>query len=277
MLAIMAADGAALAATVAREARTTQRVETLLAAALVMGMAVWTIPALMLTSRDPSPPVQAMAWIRSHVMPAASVLYVQEDMRPYAEWYLPQYRPRWITDGAPVATLDGRPRWYVAEEKAPAAGALNFDWPRGRAWNVARRRYFTISITQYAAAPRFTGQWYDEEPAGRNVWRWMARRGAIELPPVAGPARLNLLLFTPLNVLHGRPVIIIRLNGVVARRFRPVDALSELSLDAAPRGLSTIVEIETDRIVNPRRENVGADDRDLGLRLDRLEWIALAK
>jgi hypothetical protein len=36
-----------------------------------------------------------------------------------------------------------------------------------------------------------------------------------------------------------------------------------------------MLRIETDRIVNPLREHLGPDPRDLGLRLDQLEWIAL--
>lgn len=274
LLAILAADGTALVSTVVRDARRQRFLEVGIAAALTTGMAIWTVPAVALTARRVSPPVQAMSWIRSHVRPDLSPVYVSDRMQPYAEWFLPDYRLSWVSDGAPAATLDGRPRWFVAEGASAVPGAVNFSWPRDRAWNVARRRYFEVSIARLTGAPQFSGGWYGEERNGRATWRWLARRGSVQLPPVDGPARLNLQLYAPLHALHGTPVITIRMNGETVKRFTVAQPLTELTLNFA-HGSPASLEIETDRTVNPQREKLSADARDLGIRVDQLQWIAL--
>lgn len=277
LFAILAADGTTLVSTVARDRKRSAVVEVGLSAFLCAVMIAWTIPALTLTSRQTSPPVQAIDWIRSHVRPGSTVYVERRSMGPYAEWYLPDYRYEWVREGPPVATLHPTPSVYLREEVSTLPGALNFTWPHARAWNVARRRYFDVSVTRLTGTARFDDGWYPEEGDGHSPWRWLARRGSVVLPPITGSARLKLRIFAPLHVLQGAPLITIRMNGAVMQQFSLTQPSRDVTIDVAPHGAPTLLEIETNRTVNPQREKFGADARDLGLRVDRLDWIALGE
>ena len=163
----------------------------------------------------------------------------------------------------------------MKEGTSALPGAIHFSWPHGRVWQVARQRYFDVAVIPLTGAARFGEGWYDEEAAGKSVWRWMGARGTVELPPIAGKARLRLRLFVPLHVMPSPPSITIRLNGTVIESLRPRTPFIDLVHDVD--GSAHALTIETDRIVNPLREKLGDDPRDLGLRLDRLEWIVIER
>ncbi|HEY3055678.1 MAG TPA: glycosyltransferase family 39 protein [Thermoanaerobaculia bacterium] len=269
LIAILAADGLALLS------QQREWIEWTLGLALTILMFIWTLPAIDLARRSDSPPLRAIDWIRAHVDPASSILIVHEGMGPYAEYFLDRYRIAWTLDGPPIARLDPTPGWYVEEGMSDQIGAMNFSWPRRRAWDIARRRYFEVSVLPLNATPRFTGGWYDEESSGKSVWRWMGARGTIELPPVKPWARLRMRIFVPLHVMPETPTITIRMNGAAIAELHPKQPFTEFVHDFGAE--SRTLEIETDRVVNPLRRHLGEDPRDLGLRLDQLEWIALER
>jgi hypothetical protein len=269
LIAILAADGASLVSA------NRERIEWALGLALTAVMFVWTLPAIDLARRSESPPLQAIRWIRVHVDPASSILIVHEGMGPYAEDFLDRYRVEWTLDGPPIARLDPTPGWYINEGNNSQRGAMMFSWPRDRAWSIARRRYFEVSVLPLTARPRFAGGWYDEESSGKSVWRWMGARGTIELPSLKPFARLRMRIFVPLHVMKAAPAITIRMNGATVAQFHVKQPFTDLVHDFGPQ--SHTLEIETDRVVNPLRQHLGQDPRDLGLRLDQLEWIALQR
>lgn len=268
LIAILAADGIALISF------GRQIVAWAAGLALTALMLFWTAPTVDLIRRSDPPPLQAIEWIRAHVPPSSSVIYVHEGMGPYAEYFLGQYRVEWTLEGPPIARLDPALAWYLREGRSDRAGAINFSWPHDRAWNVARRRYFDVSLVPLTATARFVEGWYGEEVTGKSVWRWMGGRGSIELPPVEGKARLRLRIFVPLHVMRGAPSILIRMNGAVIRAVHPGTPFVDIVHDFDAGGGARTLEIETDRVVNPLREHLGGDSRDLGVRLDQLEWIA---
>ena len=271
MIAVLAADGVALVSF---------RKEWLVRAiglALTGLMFVWTVPAIDLPRRSDSPPMQAIHWIRAHVDPKASVIYAHESMGPYTEYFLDRYRVEWTLDGPAVARLDPAPAWYLREGATNRAGSTNFAWPHGRAWDVARRRYFEVSLLPLLGQARFGDGWYDPETTRSGVWRWMAGHATIELPPIDGKARLRMRLFVPLNVMKSPPSIVVRVNGTIIAAVKARTAFIEVVQDFDAAAGGRVVDIETDRVVNPLREHLTGDPRDLGARLDRLEWIALER
>ncbi len=269
MIAVLAADGVALAS-FRRE-----RVTWTLGLALTVLMFVWTLPAIDLPRRQDSPPVQALNWIRGHADPRSAVIEARESMGPYTEYFLDGYHVEWPIDGPAIVRLDPRPAWYLSEGTSGRAGAINFSWPRSRDWNVARRRYFEVSVEPLARLAQFSGGWYDQEITPTTSWRWMSRRASIDLPPITGKARLRLRFFVPLNVMKSPPSIVVRVDGSVIAATKPATPFIDIVRDFGPRAGTRRLEIETDRVVNPSREHISADRRDLGLRLDRLEWIAV--
>ncbi len=259
MLAILAADGIAV---VARKAS----IEYALAAVLAGVMIFWTAPVVAIPAGQISPPVQAIEWIRANV-DRRTVLHVHRRMRPYAEYFLPQYKLEWATDPA-ITALNAIPAYYLKEGKAAVPGTQTFSWPQGNLWNVARRRYFDVSVVPLTGI-LFGEGFYDEEKATGGSWRWMGRRGVINLPPTDTAAHLRLRLFVPSSAtlrisLNGRIFDTIQTEGVEVEREYTVSPRAD-----SPNQLT----IETDRVVNLRATGLGTDARDLGARLDDLEWI----
>jgi Dolichyl-phosphate-mannose-protein mannosyltransferase len=271
MMAVLAADGLALLSF--RKAW----IEWSAGLALAALMFVWTVPAIDLPRRSDSPPVQAMTWVRSHVDSKTSVIYAHESMGPYTEYFLAAYRVNWTLDGPAVARLDPSPAWYLREGSSSRAGSVNFAWPRGRLWDVARRRYFEVSLVPLRGEARFGDGWYDAENTRSGVWRWMSGHATIELPPIDGKARLRLRMFVPVNVMKSPPAIVVRVNGTIIAAVKAHTAFVDIVQDFATGAGSHVVEIETDHIINPLRAHLSGDPRDLGLRLDLLEWIAVER
>jgi hypothetical protein len=260
LIALLVADGIALVA---------RRAEPLVAAAVVIVMILWTWPALRAVEHSVSPPVAAVDWLRNHADPRASTIYVDAGMIPYAEWYMPEYRLRYIHEPAPPAAWALRqPGYYLREGAGNVVNAQNFVRPRGRLWDLVRRRYFEVSARPITERIVFGAGWYDEEGSGEEVWRWMGGRSVAQLPPIDGDARLTLTLFAPLDALPAAPNVTVRVNGAVVDRFVAVSQLMEREIVIHARGDATNeMVIETDGVVN-----APTDRRTLGLRLNSLGW-----
>lgn len=271
MMAVLAADGMALVS-IHRE-----WLEWTIGLVLTAWMFVWTLPAIDLPRRSDSPPMQAIRWIRAHVDPKSSPIDAHESMGPYTECFLDGYRVEWTLDGPAAARLDPSPAWYLREGTSNRTGATNFAWPRGRVWDVARRRYFEVSLVPERGQARFGEGWYDAENTRSGPWRWMKGRATLELPPVEGRARLRLRMFVPLNVMKSSPSIVIRAGGTVIAAAKATASFVDVVRDFDPAAGVRTIEIETDRVVNPLREHLSSDPRDLGLRLDRLDWTEIER
>jgi len=259
MIAILTADGIAL---LARRVA----IESVLAGLLIGAMIFWTAPAVRIPSVQSSPPVQAAAWIRANVDPH-SVLYVHRRLRPFAEYFLPQYRLEWKSEPT-IAALDTKSAFYLKEGTSAIPGTRTFFWPHGNLWNLTRRRYFEVSVVPLTGI-RFGDGWYGEEKQSGHAWRWMGRRGVVDLPPTDSSAKLRFRLFIP-----DHATISVRFNG---RLLDTIDADRitvdrEYSLTPRADAVNQLT-IETDAVVNPRAAGLGNDPRDLGARLDQLEWI----
>jgi len=261
LIALLAADGIYLLL---------RRLEPLAAAALLTMMIVWSWPALAAVRHTIAPPVAAVDWVRNHVDPRSAVIYVDEGVIPYANWYLPDYRLRYVYNSTPPALWMQQPGLYVREGASNASGAVNFIRPHGRVWDLVRQRYFEASVSPMAERVVFGEGWHEEESEGGEVWRWMAGRSVAQLPPLAGDARLTLAFYVPTDALPAAPKVTIRLNGEIVDRFEGSSAIMQRELMVHARGdAPNELVIETDRVVKPPP----GDPRTLGLRLNALGWL----
>jgi DIE2/ALG10 family len=260
LIALLVAEGVALVA---------RRFEPVAAAALVALMIGWTWPAIDGVRHSIAPPVAALDWVRNHADPRTSVIYVDVGLIPYAEWYLPEYRLRFVEDAAPPAAwVLKQPGFYVREGSSNTAHAVNFVRPHGRVWDVARRRYFEASVAPIAERVIFGAGWHEQEEEKGHVWRWMSGRSVAQLPPVPGDGRLTLGLYAPLDALPASPNVTVRVNGQIVDRFTPTTSYFQRELVVHGRaGAPNELVIETDRLVPE-----SLDARMLGLRLNSLGW-----
>ncbi|HEV7923519.1 MAG TPA: hypothetical protein VGR02_22265 [Thermoanaerobaculia bacterium] len=206
------------------------------AAILIAVMAAWTWPSLREVHTQPSPPVRAM-----QAIPARGTVYVDKTMAAYADLYLPKERVS--KDGPLLAPWRvGERAWLLAEGK----GAFHRE--HGALWELARQRYFDVSLRPVPPVA-FGEGWYDEE---QGAWRWMGRRSVMTLP--AG--KLTLQLYVPLDALQEPPLITIGSDT-----FRATAANIERTYE-----VSGVLVIETTEVAR-----TPGDPRDLGVRLNGLQ------
>jgi len=266
LMALLAADGLRL---VTRRTA----IEAIAAAVLVAGMILWTWPALR-EVRTIAPSVAAVDWIRNHVDRRTSVIYVDEAMLPFAEWYLPDYHLYFLgLSQAPPAWSARRPGFVLREDARWSARAVLFTRAHGRLWQLARQRYFDVSVRPVTEIITFGDGWYDEESGGQP-WRWMGAKSTATLPPIAGDARLSLSLYVPLDALDAPPDVTVRLNGALVDQFHAGAKDIERQITVHPRASDpNELTIETTRVVVPAAKGISGDTRTLGLRLNAIEWV----
>jgi hypothetical protein len=248
LVALMAADGLAVIA---------RRFQLLGAAAIVTMMILWTWPALTEVRTTISPPMQAMNAARG-----APILYADAHMKPFAEYFVPAVRED------PATTLASG-----ALRVSEGAGARTFARPRARLWNLARRRYFEVSVSP-ANPIVFGAGWYPAESDGGEEWRWMGRRAVAQLPPLRGSGRLTIVFYAPIDALPAPPNVTLSLSGRVLDRIAVAHEEIERTYDVSA-GAANVFVIETDRVVNPAAQHLSADGRELGLRVKALRLEAL--
>ena len=278
LFALLIADGLALSASAlaTRVPVSSTRLESLAGAALVLTFLIWTLPAIRVARSTVSPPMRAIQWIRQTLNPNRVRLYVAFGMLPYAQYYLPEFDLQSILDerGVPVEAEGSKPSYLLVEGLTANPKGINFSRGRDRLWKIARRRYFEVSIAPTSHSVRFLDGWYESENAGAEVWRWMAGRAVTILPALPGPAELRLDLQIPLDSLPKTPTISLFLDGKRIDRFRAGDAFITRThrIDPSPGAKTRELVIETDTVVNPAKQGLAADERDLGLLLRSMSW-----
>lgn len=252
------------------------RAETLFTAVFAAAVAVWIWPSLRDVHRHDSPTFAATEWIRQHVNPRSSTLYVHDSMKPFVEAFLPGVPFTSTGDTTPVAAAGSRPGdVFVVEGATATSTATILARPRRRTASIVRDRYFEVSILRLQQLITFEEGWYDPEGSGTAAWRWMGKRGRVLLPPLSGRASLSLRIYVPLDVMRVPPNIDIRLNGVKLDTIHATDANEQRTYAVTARGdAPNELVIETDRVVNPAKEHIVNDARDLGVRVSDIEWGA---
>jgi hypothetical protein len=273
MYALLAAEGVRVLALAAKNAAPAVQVVVL---ALIVGRyAWWTIPALREVRSTVSPPVAAMEWLVRNAPRDQAKLYVHGSVAPWVSYYLPGWNVTRVSEPADIPAVPaGRHDYHVTEGLSGAGGAQNFIRPNGRIYDIARRRYFQVSVAPITGLGHFNEGWYWEEGDGEHTWRWMSGRGTMSLQPIVGRASLMLEFSVPTELVPRKPVAEIVLNGKVLDRFIVASAEAvrkEWVVDARGDARNELV-ITMDKVLNPMKEGLIADERDLGLQLHQYWW-----
>jgi hypothetical protein len=249
-------------------------IEAVVVMAIIARFVWWTLPALRDVRSTPSPPVAAMQWIRDNV-PRSGRLYVQAgSLKPYSELMLDGYDFTLIEDPSELAVRPvGRNEWYVTEGATAVLGGHNFVRVRGTLFNIARQRYFEVSVAPMDGVFRFGRGWYGEESVGDSAWRWMSGQSETLLPPIAGNGRLTLAFELPSELVPRHPRVDVRLNGQLVDQITGTTPTVTRSWIVPARGDAwNKLEISMDQVLNPAKEGITPDARDLGLRLTGYAW-----
>ena len=195
-------------------------------------------------------------------------------MEPFSDYMLRDYDVTMIEDPSelpqrPVSASD----WFVSEGSSAVVGAHNFVRERGHLFDIARQRYFEVSVVPMTSVFRFGAGWYGGENVGLMSWRWMSGHSEALLPPVVGTARLMLGFDIPSEMVSRQPGIEIRVNGQLVDRFVcTTPSMRKSWLVPARADAWNQLVISMDKVLNPAREGITLDSRDLGLDLTSYSW-----
>lgn len=248
-----------------------------IAGGLTVAFIAYTLPVLTVVRDEISPPVLAMEAIRRNITPRDQLL-VAFGMTPFLEYFLP-YRPylRVLDERAMPLSLELSPKrklWLVSEIDSTTPRGFFFRREKNQLWNIARRHYFGVALEPVVDLPQFVSGWYRPERQGIDEWRWMAQRSVTRLPPASGPQVLRLTFDVPDELMDHPPVVTIALNGAIVDRFAAPEAhLSrDYHLQPAANGAVNVLELAVDKSLNPARQHLGDDPRELGLLVRFLSW-----
>jgi Dolichyl-phosphate-mannose-protein mannosyltransferase len=261
MFALFAADG------IRRITQRRPRYEPWLAAAVLLGFIVYTLPGLQVARTTVAPSVLAAEAVTMRVT-ANDMLYVGHTMSKFVDVFAPNVPYRRVIDDRALPLDDVRSAWLLAEVTETKPEGFFFQRERGHLWNIARRHYFEIVLRPLRERARFVSGWYPVETEDIHEWRWMSGRSVTILPPLRErKAVLRLHIGLPPELMPQNPQITIRINGRVVDRFRPSLVYFERNVDAvpAPGGQSNTLELEIDRTHTD-------NGRPLGLRVRYLAW-----
>ncbi|MEO6725006.1 MAG: glycosyltransferase family 39 protein, partial [Blastocatellia bacterium] len=266
-----------------------QNIGVVLAVGLAVAMAEWSYPMVKLLHREASPPVRAYQYLRQTLDPKRDMLIYDGMFSSHQKFFMPDAKAfvsteEMIPETNFIDLMTWQPRVVGLTIYPPmGVGGRHFEWSNER----ARRRLRTLSLGRLFDAyisdltktrgVRFLAGWYDEEEGGGNAWRWMGRRGQVAL--LGGAETMNLRvrgLTVPPPGSTRRATLVLRLDGVEVDRFTPADLEFDhtVALKPDPARLWSVLEIETDQTVIPRRDANIPDDRELGLRCSAIEWWA---
>lgn len=248
-----------------------RRAAPLLAAALIVPFAVWTWPSLETVHRSVSPPVEAIDWTSANV-PHTATAYFAGNMFPFSSYFdLPQREVAWPSS-IPHAPF-GKDDVFITEAPSPAVKGRNFYRGRDRLFRTVRQRFFEVSVTPASSVPTFGEGWYEEESWGIDWWKWMGGRSVTYFPAVAGNARLTLNGDIPTELVPRKTTMEVRVNGQAIDRFLcEKEAVEKTWIVPALADRPNEIVIAVDKVINPAKEGINPDGRDLGFRLRTYGW-----
>ena len=270
--ALLAADGVARLAGLVKRPRAVLAVQIVAVAALAGSLAAWCLVPLREVRRTDSPPVQAMKWVRQNV-PIGSTLFIDSAYLPLAAVYLGSYDAHFVDgEGELVKLPPLRNAWYLADRSSANPAAVNFRRPRKRLFALFTRRYFESSVQPMAGAIRYLDGWYDEEgdDAG-NRWHWMGRRARVQLQAIAGGGELRFTAGVPIDA-EAPPTVTVTIDGKVVDSFVATTRSFTRRYALPPSSAPHEVIFDVSNAVNPARQHLGGDTRDLGLQLTSITW-----
>jgi hypothetical protein len=269
MISIATAEGLSILGALLRQERRALFVELAGAAFLAGTMFTWTMPALRVIRRQKSPPVQTIEWIHDN-LPKTTTVFVHGSMGPHADLLLGDYPTQYFDDD-PMPPLDGRKPWVLREGASGSKGAKVFSYPHDRLFQIVRQRYFEVTVAPVLGQIEFGEGWYGEESLATETFRWMGGRGVARLQPLPPKGRLTLAGYIPLDVIQP-PTITITFNGTVIGRFVAKESNFSRTYDLESRADWNDLVLETSEFVNPKQRGIGGDPRNLGIRIDDLDW-----
>lgn len=248
----------------------------LVAAAYSIGAIEYALPVLRPRVTLASPPASAAAWILKNV-PKNGVILYDLPLRPHAEYLLRDRQSMRVDAG--MAKYGGNPAVPMAIFADGARGAspgVTFEWPDTDAYRkLTRQHYGAVSVIPLPPPSRYRvieGISSPERTRDGTSWRWIGKRGVLELPDL-GASHVRLAFHAPADYPLGENRLHVRIAGRDFATTVKARATSEMLLPI-PRGLVRI-EILPEKSFVPS-DLPGAINRDrrmLSVMLTKVEQV----
>jgi hypothetical protein len=247
-----------------------KKMQLVFCSAIIIIFIVWTWPALQAQRTKASPPVAALQWVRDNVRPSETV-YVQGRFGPQSDYVLADRHPKFFENPEDIPETMGDAwvvDWRIHE------GGQSFASAHGRLWRIIRRRNFEASVSRAKGLVRYVSGWHEPEGSGASFWRWSKKEGTILLPSIRGSGIVSLHLWVPVSWLPAPPTVDIYWNGQAIDHFTATTEVVERAWTLPSRGdAPNELRLSSSATVIPARRGKSNDERELGLRLDRLSWM----
>lgn len=239
-------------------------------ALIIIRYAWWTYPALEEVRSSIAPTHAASTFTQALASPGQRV-WVDDSMGPWATYYLADRK--WVKVNTPAEIGGVGDEMFLTEGTMREPGAHVFRRHRGRVAEIHPQRHFEASVAPVSIIWRFGEGWSDPEGHQDVNWRWMGPRSVVMIPAPPGKATLTLALGKPYEI---ESEVEVRLNGTLLERFRmPRDPVTKSwTVEGLPDAASRL-EITTTATLNPLKQGLGGDPRDLGLQLFEYRWQPL--
>jgi len=187
--------------------------------AMILWMIVWFLPSLLHLRSESSPTFAAMQWIRAHLSPRDTTLFVATAMDPFREYFLSDYRYQTLLDehSLPLARSMHGQGWILAEGATSGVSERFTRSKNGPLWKTARHRYFETFVVRADQVLELSNEWMPAQGAENRVWRSMGSRGTVELSSTSPRSVLKIRVAGPKG--SGGVNIQVRFNGAVIDRF----------------------------------------------------------
>lgn len=243
-----------------------------LVAVIVGRLVTWELSAFEVPRTTPSPPVAAAMWVQKNV-PPGDVVFVDESIWPWANYYVPDHKHVRPLDTMNIITNPDAARgWYMGNGPNSAGSAIRFRRPYTRLWNIVTKRNFESFVQPSASVVKFGAGWYGSEGDEHYSWRWAKRRSVILMAPTPGKAELRLKFVVPLEAVKKPVTVTFNLNGHAIARLSVTKRDNDVRYVVTGRADGpNLLHIEVSDAFVPSRHGQ-ADNRELALMLRDVTW-----
>jgi len=234
----------------------------MIAIAYAAGTIGYTMPVLRARATSDAPSVAAAKWMQTNVPKETLVLY-DLPLRPHADYLLRQWKSMRIDAG--LAKFGGDPNVpmvILADGARGNSPGVTFSWPDTDAYRkLTRQHYGAVSVIPLPPSGRYhviEGISSPERTRSGESWRWIGKRGVLELPDL-GASQVRLRFHAPGDYPLGENRIRVHVSNREFTTTIKKGANAELTIPI-PRGVVRIT-IEADQSFVPAQVE-GALNRD---------------
>ena len=235
----------------------------LLTLAIAGRLVTWVLPAFEFPRETEPPQVQAVLWLRETLPPGVPVVF-DHNIEPWVRYYLAD-RPTIPWEKYRGTTSDTRfaRAWFVAVGSTRLPGAIPFQRPHDRIWNIVIHRGFEVFAAPIRSVAVFDEGWYGEETNGVDFWRWARPRSSMTLPPMDGRCEMALDVALPLDVVGPSMRMRFLLNGQPVHATELAEQRITVQFPIEPKpGSANVLRVEAGSSFVPAQRG-GDDTREL--------------